>query len=102
MAVFDLGIPLTESVGLPLPAELGVVISLYALPSLARIVPQLDSASRLRLLSARLVQLSDFGVGERPVPDVHLVDRPRPEVHVPPVEAARPTEKGPLDSGFRH
>jgi hypothetical protein len=37
LAVFVLGVPLTASVSLLLLAGLGVVISLYALPSLAGI-----------------------------------------------------------------
>ena len=60
MAVFVLGVPLAASVGLLWPAELGVVISLYALPSLAGI--------GWAMLGYALWWEAGKGVGHRPAP----------------------------------
>ena len=60
LAVLVLGVPLTASVGLLLPAKLGVVVSLYALPSLAGIGG--------RCWEYSLWSEAGKGVGHRPAP----------------------------------
>ena len=63
------------------------------------IVARCDFALHLRLLPTRLVQLVNFGVGERTAPDVNLVHRPGRKSTFPIKEAG--TADGERTIGLR-